>query len=343
MLCLGLGDGLNPAALCGFQKKMTRYSCVFKLCFHYYKENYDFMACNVYSGNTFQLWLKEAIATQSLHGHTLNWGCGMIRSSFLILESIKQGCSHRSQKKPQLMAWSTRKAEAGQSKKRKQRSNSVVLQEEEGIITTGGSYITRGGIYIITRGGRNHYVLGKDCMVCVVALGVLKLEGGDINSKGMVEGSMGGEAQTPNPGWKIVHLGFHSLYCIVNGMFGGRVWTVQQYMQRLSGLHSLYCIVNGIFGWQDVDSTAIYASGCRVFTALVQLHMEESGLWLGQYGNRYLRLCSGYFVYKGLLTAFTTRITVVVGYQQVVVIEYRQLIINKFCSSGISISNSLEC
>jgi len=38
--------------------------------------------------------------------------------------------------------------------------------------------------------------------------------------------------------------------------------------------------------WQCSYSTAIYASGCRACTALVQLCMEESGLWLGRYGNR---------------------------------------------------------
>ncbi|KNZ48075.1 hypothetical protein VP01_592g16 [Puccinia sorghi] len=115
------------------------------------------------------------------------------------------------------------------------------------------------------------------------------------------EGSMRGEAQTPkslqymqvNAGLyslyfiqnKQSHSGLHSLYCIVHGMFGGSVWTVQQYMQRHAWLHSLYCIVHGMFGWQHVDSTAIYVSGCRAHKALVQLRMEESRLWLGLVGN----------------------------------------------------------
>ena len=59
-----------------------------------------------------------------------------------------------------------------------------------------------------------------------------------------------------------------------------------QYMQVAAGLHSIYCIVCGMFWWQCSDSTEIYASGCRACTALVQSCMEESGLWLGKYGNR---------------------------------------------------------
>ena len=68
---------------------------------------------------------------------------------------------------------------------------------------------------------------------------------------------------------------------------------VQQYMRNICAIyasgcrvaqHLLHCAWN--VWWQCSYSTAIYASGCRACTALVQLCMEESGLWLGRYGNR---------------------------------------------------------
>ena len=68
---------------------------------------------------------------------------------------------------------------------------------------------------------------------------------------------------------------------------------VQQYMRNICAIyasgcrvaqHLLHCAWN--VWWQCSDSTAIYASFCRAFPALVQSCMEESGLWLGRYGNR---------------------------------------------------------
>ncbi|KNZ51611.1 hypothetical protein VP01_3888g1 [Puccinia sorghi] len=138
-------------------------------------------------------------------------------------------------------------------------------------IKPGGSYhIIRGVIYIITRGGRYHDVLGM-------------LEGGDVNCKRRDE-----RPRLKSLQYMKVNSRFHSLYCIVhgilgphsryfivNGIFGGSVRTVQQYMWRNAGLQSLYCIVHEMF-W------------VAVCTALVQLCMAESGLWLGKYGNRSL-------------------------------------------------------
>ena len=68
---------------------------------------------------------------------------------------------------------------------------------------------------------------------------------------------------------------------------------VQQYMRNICAIYASGCRVAQHLlhhawnvWWQCSYSTAIYASGCRACTALVQLCMEESGLWLGRYGNR---------------------------------------------------------
>ncbi|KNZ58734.1 hypothetical protein VP01_1870g2 [Puccinia sorghi] len=36
----------------------------------------------------------------------------------------------------------------------------------------------------------------------------------------------------------LMHAGLHSLYCIVHGIFGGKMWTTQKYMRGLQGLQS---------------------------------------------------------------------------------------------------------
>ena len=107
----------------------------------------------------------------------------------------------------------------------------------------------------------------------------------------------------PNPGWRLyggslsVRILIYAGTCRALQSLFHHAWNVcwqcsnicaicAQYMQVAAGLHSIYCIVHGMFGCQCSYSTAIYASGCRACTALVQLCMEESGLWLGQYGNR---------------------------------------------------------
>jgi len=68
---------------------------------------------------------------------------------------------------------------------------------------------------------------------------------------------------------------------------------VQQYMRNICAIYASGCRVAQHLlhrawnvWWQCSYSTAIYASGCRACTALVQSCMEESGLWLGRYGNR---------------------------------------------------------
>ncbi|KNZ50605.1 hypothetical protein VP01_432g5 [Puccinia sorghi] len=174
-----------------------------------------------------------------------------------------------------------------------------LLQEEEGII--------QGIVFVITRGERYHggvhtvdrlwyykmrkvtmdyniqrtrysgreYAWSKDSigLLGVTMLGERKEGRLFVCSLSDRIARYAGACRQPllNCAWNL-HSGLHSLYCIVHGMFGGSVWTVKQYMQRHAGLNSLYFIVHGMFGWkrQCVDSTAIYASGCRDCTDLVQ-------------------------------------------------------------------------
>ncbi|KNZ54792.1 hypothetical protein VP01_2854g4 [Puccinia sorghi] len=165
-------------------------------------------------------------------------------------------------------------------------------------VTIPKAHCTGGSYYLVIQTGKGYYerrkVLNREGYIkeeewrgCVeqgwycitMCYSVGGVEGGDSRGKRGEEGGMAGEAQTPKS-WVEDSLISLCMECLVEAC------GVKQYMQRHAGLHRLYCIMHGMFGWQHVDSTAIYASGCRVCTALVQLCMEESRLWLRQYGKR---------------------------------------------------------
>ncbi|KNZ52591.1 hypothetical protein VP01_3508g1 [Puccinia sorghi] len=178
----------------------------------------------------------------------------------------------------------------------------------------------------------------QGCYGIIMCYSFGRAEGGDSKGKRGEELSMGGEAQTPKS-W-VEDCACRAAQPLLHHAWN--VWAAQPLLHHAWNVwwkcveraiyseacrvaqHLLHCAWN-VWVTTCVDSTAIYASGCRACTALVQLSMKESRMWLGKYGNRSPEaavsdssLSSNNFVYKGLLTIFTTRITVVaINHQQI--------------------------